>query len=177
MKLATFITNIFSQIQTRKICIVNRSQNLQKPRTKNTKRNYEYTMCTKRYKYSYVKNKIIQHIIYIYFLHNFDCTYDIAYYYFFLSIDIILYIIELLIELRILPPLPVPSNPSNSCIQLSHELRNEAVNISPPFVGVAGSGLFNIKELTAPEAVDNASHYRSCRPGRARQLIPRRTRE
>lgn len=131
-------------------------------------------MCTKRYKYSYVKNKIIQHIIYIYiFLHNFDCTYDIAYYYFFLFIDIILYIIEL----RILPPLPVPSNPSNSCIQLSHELRNEAVNISPPFVGVAGSGLFNIKELTAPEAVDNASHYRSCRPGRARQLIPRRTRE
>lgn len=48
---------------------------------------------------------------------------------------------------------------------------------APPFVRVAGSGLFNIKELTAPEAVDNASHYRSCRPGRARQLIPRRTRE
>lgn len=75
MKLATFITNIFSQIQTRKICIVNHSQNLQKPRTKNTKRNYEYTkrktMCTKRYKYSYVKNKIIQHIIYIYFFARF----------------------------------------------------------------------------------------------------------
>lgn len=29
---------------------------------------------------------------------------------------------------------PLPSNPSNSRIQLSHELRNEAVNISPPFV-------------------------------------------
>lgn len=118
------------------------------------------------------KSKIIQHITRSFpFLRNFDSLY--------LSIRHYLLLFFLFLSTR---STNSPSPFQSKSIQFLYTAEPRIAQRSrqyfaPPFVRVAGSGLFNIKELTAPEAVDNASHYRSCRPGRARQLIPRRTRE
>ena len=175
MKLATFTRNIFSQIQTYEI-YRNRTKTSYKKIKK--KRNYECTHCAKgctkdmNISTPMRRIKLHKHTFFFFFskilIRSTDPSIPDIIYYYFLSF----YRHEL----------PPPSPFQSKSIQFLYTAEPRIAQRSrqyfaPPFVRVAGSGLFNIKELTAPEAVDNASHYRSCRPGRARQLIPRRTRE